>query len=161
MKRIIYIIAAIVVIAVLSVAAYAIYTKPFIENSSYCNVDSDCAIRFSSCSCANSCVNSFSLGGYDCARACQIGESDKSVHSCECVNKKCVPGEDSLAPWDSAINILRSGEVAQAHQTHSLYVTLILKNASKIITKEPHIDDIFDEIDKCGLPCSSTVVATE
>ena len=63
--------------------------------------------------------------------------------------------------WDEAIRILNSGEVEQAFQTHSLDITLILKDGKSIKTKEPHIDDILDEIDKCGNVCKDIAVATE
>jgi len=63
--------------------------------------------------------------------------------------------------WNEAITILNNGEVKSVMQTHSLDVTLILKNRTTIHTKEPRIDMIFDEIDKCGDLCKNLVMATE
>ena len=70
-------------------------------------------------------------------------------------------GDESTVSWDEAIRILNSGEVEQVFQTHSLDVTLILKDGRSIHTKEPGIDDIFDEVEKCGEPCKDILLATE
>jgi hypothetical protein len=63
--------------------------------------------------------------------------------------------------WDEAIRILNSGVVEQVFQAHSLDVTLSLKDGRSVHTKEPGIDDIFDEVEKCGEPCKDILVATE
>jgi hypothetical protein len=46
-------------------------------------------------------------------------------------------------------------------QLHSLDVTLTMKDGSQIDTVEPTIDAIFQEVEKCGQPCSQIVLATE
>lgn len=68
------------------------------------------------------------------------------------------PGE---VDWETAIEILNSGEVEMAAQLHNLTVTLTLKDGTVIRTVEPSIDAIFDEVEKCGQPCSGIALATE
>ncbi len=63
--------------------------------------------------------------------------------------------------WDEAIEILNSGHVVQIAQSHSLDVQLTLDDGTNIRTTEPGIDDIFDEVTKCGDPCSTIILATE
>ncbi len=64
-------------------------------------------------------------------------------------------------PWELAVEILNRGEVESIFQLHNLTVTLVLKDGAKIKTNEPVIDAVFDEINKCGQPCSSIMIATE
>ena len=54
-----------------------------------------------------------------------------------------------------------SGEVQQVAQTHSQWVTLVLKDGTTLEAKEPQIDEVFREIEKCGELCSDIVVMTE
>ena len=63
--------------------------------------------------------------------------------------------------WNEAIIILNNGEVKEVFQAHNLNVTLILKDGTQINTIEPSIDNIFDEVEKCGKPCSKIILATE
>ena len=63
--------------------------------------------------------------------------------------------------WETAVEILNTGEVEMAVQLHSLDVTFMMKDGSEIHTVEPTIDAIFDEIEKCGEPCSQIALATE
>lgn len=63
--------------------------------------------------------------------------------------------------WDTAVEILYTGDVEMVMQAHSLDVTLIMKDGSEIHTVEPSIDAIFAEIDQCGKPCSEIIMATE
>lgn len=63
--------------------------------------------------------------------------------------------------WNTAVDIIHSGQVEMVVQLHSLDVTLILKDGTEIHTIEPTIDAVFQEIDKCGLPCSEIILATE
>lgn len=69
--------------------------------------------------------------------------------------------QDREVSWEEAIDILNSGEVVGVFQLHSLKVTLELEDGSMITTWEPGIDDIFDEVQKCGAPCEGIVLATE
>lgn len=70
-------------------------------------------------------------------------------------------GDESTVSWVEAIRILNSGEVELVSQTHSLEVTLLLEDGRIIQTKEPDIDDIFEEIEMCGAPCKDIVLITE
>ena len=63
--------------------------------------------------------------------------------------------------WESAVEILNTGDVDMVMQAHSLDVTLTMKDGSLIDTVEPQIDAIFFEIENCGEPCSQIVQATE
>jgi hypothetical protein len=63
--------------------------------------------------------------------------------------------------WETAVELLNSGDVEMVVQLHSLDVTLTMKDGSEIHTVEPTIDAIFAEIEKCGQPCSQIAIATE
>jgi hypothetical protein len=63
--------------------------------------------------------------------------------------------------WETAVAVLNSGEVTMATQLHSLEVILTMKNGSEITTVEPYIDAVFDEVQKCGEPCSEITLVTE
>ena len=67
----------------------------------------------------------------------------------------------SEVDWETAIEILNSGEVQMVAQLHSLEVFLTMKDGSEIRTVEPTIDAIFEEVEKCGQPCSQIALATE
>ncbi len=67
----------------------------------------------------------------------------------------------SEVEWETAIEILNSGEVEMVAQLHSLEVFLTLKDGTEIRTVEPAIDAIFEEVQKCGELCSQIVLATE
>ena len=73
------------------------------------------------------------------------------------------PDPNSLkeVEWSEAIEILNSGQVVQVFQSHSLEVILTLENGSQIKTIEPIIDEIFNEIELCGEPCSEMILITE
>ncbi|TMI16434.1 hypothetical protein E6H35_00105 [Candidatus Bathyarchaeota archaeon] len=55
--------------------------------------------------------------------------------------------------WENAIAVLNTGQVMRVFQSHHLDVTLSLKNGTVMTTKEPTIDAIFHEIQRCGDPC--------
>lgn len=63
--------------------------------------------------------------------------------------------------WETAIEILNSGHVVGVAQLHNLTVYLEMDDGSQITTVEPTIDEIFNEITKCGQPCEGMVLATE
>ena len=67
----------------------------------------------------------------------------------------------SEVDWGTAVEILNTGQVEMVAQLHSLEVTLTMKDGSQIHTVEPVIDAIFQEVHKCGRPCSQIVLATE
>jgi hypothetical protein len=67
----------------------------------------------------------------------------------------------SEVEWETAVEILNTGDVEMVTQFHSLDVLLTMKDGTKTKTVEPSIDDIFQEIEKCGQPCSDILIATE
>jgi hypothetical protein len=67
----------------------------------------------------------------------------------------------SEVDWETAVEIIQSGQVEMIAQLHSLDVTLTMKDGSEIHTVEPFIDAVFQEVDKCGKPCSTIILATE
>lgn len=77
-----------------------------------------------------------------------------------CAGTEATPYPDEV-DWETAVEILNTGEVEMVTQLHSLDVTLTMKDGSEIHTVEPTIDDIFAEIEKCGEPCSQIMMATE
>jgi hypothetical protein len=67
----------------------------------------------------------------------------------------------SEVDWETAVEILNTGEVEMVTQLHSLDVTLTMKDGTEVHTVEPTIDAIFQEVEKCGQPCSQIMLATE
>ena len=63
--------------------------------------------------------------------------------------------------WEVAVRILRSGQVVTVMQGHNLIVSLTLKDGTSIMTIEPSIDLIGQEIFICGDPCKDIRYATE
>lgn len=77
------------------------------------------------------------------------------------VQPPSIPNNINILPWKEAVVILHNGQVRNVMQTHALDITLILKNGKIIKTKEPGIDDILEEINKCGNSCKGIGIATE
>jgi len=67
----------------------------------------------------------------------------------------------SEVDWETAVEILNTGEVEMVAQLHSLDVILTMKDGTEIRTVEPTIDAIFQEVERCGQPCSQILLATE
>lgn len=67
----------------------------------------------------------------------------------------------SEVDWNTVVEILNTGEVEQIFQLHNLQVTFLMKDGQEISTIEPSIDAIFQEVQKCGAPCSNIMLATE
>ena len=63
--------------------------------------------------------------------------------------------------WFQAVAMIKNGEVAKIVQSHSLQVTLSLKDGRTLLTEEPAIDDILKVIETCGDPCKGVQIATE
>ena len=63
--------------------------------------------------------------------------------------------------WQTAVEILNTGQVTEAYQTHSLQVTLTLADGRQIKTVEPSIDEIFREVELCGDSCRNIILVTE
>lgn len=70
--------------------------------------------------------------------------------------------QERRVSWDEAVSILNSGQVQGIMQAHNLEVTFMLQNGRIVHAKEPAIDDIFDEVKKCGNQCRYlSEIATE
>ena len=63
--------------------------------------------------------------------------------------------------WQTAVEILNTGQVTEAYQTHNLQVTLTLADGRQIKTVEPSLDEIFREVELCGDSCSNIIMVTE
>jgi len=71
------------------------------------------------------------------------------------------PSDHGRMVWSAAIQVLYTGQVTHIFQSHHLDVTLQLKNGTVLVTKEPVIDAIFQEVSRCGEPCRNIEIATE
>ena len=79
-----------------------------------------------------------------------------------CGGSRVEPTPDpSEVDWETAVEILNTGEVEMVAQLHSLEVILTLKDGTEIRTVEPTIDDIYQEFQKCCQPCIQIVHGTE
>jgi hypothetical protein len=67
----------------------------------------------------------------------------------------------SEVDWETAVEILKTGEVKMVTQLHRLEVTLTMNNGTQIHTMEPTSDAIFQEVEKCDQPCRQIILATE
>jgi len=64
--------------------------------------------------------------------------------------------------WEKALEILRSGQVEFVFQAHNREVHFSLKDeTTTVVTKQPKLDLIYDEIEKCGENCKDIVIMTE
>jgi hypothetical protein len=71
------------------------------------------------------------------------------------------PPAPTRVSWEEAQSLILSGQVRAVAQSHSLEVSLTLKDGRQLITTEPEIDAIFRVIQECGAPCADILVATE
>ena len=81
---------------------------------------------------------------------------EKAVARRKSKGKPCIKRQDL-----QAIEILYTGEVEMAAQSHNLDVILTMKDGSYIQTVEPNLDAIFQVIQECGQPCADIMLATE
>jgi len=140
------------------------------EEHKTCVVDEDCVTVQLSCgSCFCGGVNKLHLEQYNNQLNCENYEGILCYYECtnevyNCINTKCQKAEKIIynkVDWEESIRILNSGEVEFVSQTHNLDVYLVLKDRTAIKTKEPVIDLIFDEVEKCGEPCKDIELETE
>lgn len=80
--------------------------------------------------------------------------------TCGATVPQATPYPDEV-PWEVAVELLHSGQVVSVVQLHSLEVTLELEDGTSVKTIEPQIDEIFDEVARCGEACAQIVLATE
>jgi hypothetical protein len=62
-------------------------------------------------------------------------------------SNECVPGENSVS-WEEALRLLQAGEVIGGGQAHSGHVFMDLRDGRHVITVQPRIDQIYDEIER-------------
>lgn len=55
--------------------------------------------------------------------------------------------------WEEALQFLYRGVVASVTQTPELRVHLLLRDGTRLVTREPEINAIFKEIESCGAVC--------
>ncbi len=63
--------------------------------------------------------------------------------------------------WSQAVAMILNGEVARVMQSHSLKVTITLKDGRSFVTYEPVIDEVIRVIESCGDKCADILIATE
>lgn len=63
--------------------------------------------------------------------------------------------------WEEVLDSLRNGQVKRIMQAHNLDVTFVFKDGNVFKSKEPYIDEIFKEIERCGKICRNIGIATE
>lgn len=64
-------------------------------------------------------------------------------------------------PWEQAVSQLESCNVAMAVQTHELEVYLTLRDGSRVVAREPMIDEVFRVLDGTRPTCGAIPIATE
>jgi hypothetical protein len=62
-------------------------------------------------------------------------------------------GVTNYIEWSAAESAILAGQVAQVYQADTMHVTLVLKDGSVQLAKEPALDEVFKVIDTCGDAC--------
>ncbi|MCP4250686.1 MAG: hypothetical protein GY778_26900 [bacterium] len=73
---------------------------------------------------------------------------------------KCDP-DNAETSWADAVELIHSGQLVRAFQSHSNHVSLHLADGTTVATCEPRIDAILEEVSLCGALCSDVEIATE
>lgn len=63
--------------------------------------------------------------------------------------------------WQTAQEMILGGQVTAVSQSHSLKVSLTLKDGRVLRTVEPQIDEVIRLVNQCGAACRAITVATE
>jgi uncharacterized protein YlzI (FlbEa/FlbD family) len=69
--------------------------------------------------------------------------------------------QEANSAWKQALLAVDSCEVEKVFQTHSLIVTLTLKNGNKLVVEEPQIDDIITVVRAAEFKCGKIPIGTE
>lgn len=64
-------------------------------------------------------------------------------------------GVTNYVEWAQAESALMAGQVTSIYQAASLHVTLVLKDGSILLAKEPAMDEVMKVIETCGDPCKA------
>lgn len=62
-------------------------------------------------------------------------------------------GVSNYVEWAAAESAIMGGQVSQVYQADTMHVTLVLKDGSIMLAKEPAQDEVFKVIDACGDAC--------
>lgn len=68
--------------------------------------------------------------------------------------------QENTISWNEAIRVLNEGNVVFVSQSHSLWVGFQLRDGTTFFAKEPAIDEIFREMDRCN-DCGGILVSME
>jgi len=71
--------------------------------------------------------------------------------------RKCLTNTE----WENMVQIIKSGEVTGASQTHDLCVSIKTKDGKHYKAEEPEIDAIYHVIKDCGTTCSNIIFVTQ
>lgn len=66
-----------------------------------------------------------------------------------------------ILSWPSAVRLIETCAILSAGQTHSLDITLKLKDGRSVRTVEPNIDELFTIVNRTEASCGRVPVATE
>jgi hypothetical protein len=70
-------------------------------------------------------------------------------------------GVTIYSEWSVAETAILNGQVEQIFQASTFHVTLVLKDGSVILAKEPALDEVLRLIERCGDPCQGLEVTDQ
>ncbi len=80
--------------------------------------------------------------------------------SCSSAGYDDAPAAKTLK-WEDAVNLIYTGTVESAMQTHKGVVTLSTVSGERFVTQTPKMDAILRVKKGCGAPCSNLAIAME
>ncbi len=98
--------------------------------------------------------------------------AEQKKHQLEQYEKE-IPGAEVLLPtpeptlspkelgWEDAVELLEECQVKEIVQAHSLDVALVLHDDSRVLTKEPEIDEVIKIADQYSDECGQPTIGTE
>lgn len=70
-------------------------------------------------------------------------------------------GVTNYVEWAAAETAILDGQVDEAFQAATLHVTLVLKDGSVMLAKEPATDEVVKVIERCGDACQGLEVTNQ
>lgn len=64
-------------------------------------------------------------------------------------------------PWEEAVEIIKTGQATLVRQSSNLDVTIILKTAALISTRQPQLNDVLEVIKQCGDACKDIKIVSD
>lgn len=107
----------------------------------------------------------FVFGGPEDVWICKNGQWQKHgnpptpMPTLKCAEK--IYQNDEYISWYEATQLISNCMVKSSFQSHSLAVTLTLKNGTNVKTTEPIIDEVFTIINNSNHRCGKIQMATE